>query len=84
MKGQVLIASTGGGLIGKARPVIIVQDNDFDFADTLIIVPLTSATEVDNSVRPLIKPDPQNGLKQPSCAMINRIGQSENLILMRL
>ena len=73
MKGQVLITSTGGKLTGKPRPAIVVQDDGFDFSDTVIVVPLTTENAVDTSVRPLIRPDAQNGLKQPSCAMVNRI-----------
>ncbi len=73
MKGQVLITSTGGGLTGKPRPAVIVQDDGFDFADTVIIVPLTTENSIDHSVRPLISPDAKNGLKQLSCAMVNRM-----------
>jgi mRNA interferase MazF len=74
LRGQVLIASTGGSISGKPRPVVVVQDPRFDFADTLIVVPLTTEDAVDRLIRPLIQPDEQNGLDQPSSAMINRIG----------
>jgi mRNA interferase MazF len=74
MRGQVLLASTGGGISGKPRRVVVVQDSRFDFADTLMIVPLTTEDAVDRLIRPMIQPDQQNGLDQPSSAMINRLG----------
>jgi mRNA interferase MazF len=73
MRGQVLIASTAGTIGGKQRPAIVVQDSSFDFADTVIVVPLTTEYPVDSAVRPLITPDERNGLKRPSIAMVNRV-----------
>ncbi len=73
MKGHIIVASTGSGIAGKPRPFVIVQDDRFDFPDTVIVVPLTTENVTDSSVRPLIKPDLANGLKYPSCAMTNRI-----------
>lgn len=61
-------------MAGKPRPFVIVQDPRYDFADTLIVVPLTTEDTVDRSIRPLIRPDDLNGLRNMSCAMINRLG----------
>ncbi len=74
MRGQVVIASPGGRLAGKPRPFVIVQNPRFDFADTLIVVPLTTKEPIDREVRPLIRPDDRNGLKTESCVMTNRVG----------
>lgn len=40
----------------------------------MIVISLTKGDAIDRAIRPLIQPDEQNGLDQPSCAMINRVG----------
>ena len=73
-RGTIVIASAGGGLRGKPRPAIVVQASDFDFVETLIVVPLTSRELDDNAAMPLLIPDGQNGLEEDSRAMLHRIG----------
>lgn len=74
MRGKVVVASPGGRLAGKPRPFVIVQNPQFDFADTLVVVPLTTDEALDRTIRPLFHPDDGNGLESLSCAMTNRVG----------
>ena len=72
-RGTVLIVSVGGGLGGKPRPAIVIQASQFDFPETIIVVPLTTRTAEDNAVMPVLLPDEQNGLVDASKAMTHRI-----------
>ena len=51
----------------------MVQSDDFETADTLIIVPLTSEIAGNMLALPVILPDANNGLKEPSRLMTNRL-----------
>jgi mRNA interferase MazF len=73
-RGSVIIVSAGGRLVGKPRPVVVVQASQFDFPETLIVVPLTSVSADENAVTPVLLPDTSNGLAEKSKAMMHRIG----------
>jgi mRNA interferase MazF len=73
-KGTILTISGSDGLRGKPRPAVVVQASEFDFPDTLLIVPLTSRDVDDNFITPLIIPDGANGPNEPSRAMVQRMG----------
>jgi mRNA interferase MazF len=72
-RGSVLIVSANGKLSGKPRPAIVIQESQFDFPETLIVVPLTSRHAAENVVMPMLLPDETNGLGDASRAMIHRI-----------
>ena len=72
-RGTVLIVSVGGGLSGKPRPTVVIQAAQFDFPETVIVVPLTSTDQQDNSALPVLLPDSANGLLEPSALMTHRI-----------
>ena len=72
-RGTVLIVSTTGGLAGKPRPAIVIQASQYDFPETLIVVPLTSLDVNDDLAMPILLPDDMNGLLEPSCLMTQRI-----------
>jgi mRNA interferase MazF len=73
-KGTIVTISGSDRLRGKPRPAVVVQASEFDFPDTLLVVPLTSRDVDDNFVTPRIIPDGANGLNEPSSAMIQRMG----------
>jgi mRNA interferase MazF len=58
-KGQIWVANLNpnkGAEIGKIRPVLILQDAQFDFLPTLLIAPLTTALRPKtNLIRPWVK-----------------------------
>jgi mRNA-degrading endonuclease toxin of MazEF toxin-antitoxin module len=53
---------------------VVVQDAEFDFAETIIVVPLTSHPTDESPVVPMLLPDDGNGLIEPSRFMAHRIG----------
>jgi mRNA interferase MazF len=61
------------GEIGKPRPALIVQADDFRDSPSVVIIPITSDIGIEDSVRCLIAPEPQNGLRQLSAAMVDKI-----------
>jgi mRNA interferase MazF len=73
-RGTILIVSTGGGLRGKPRPAVVVQESRFDFAETIIVVPLTSYEIDEELAMPLLLPDEGNGLAEASRFMTHRMG----------
>ena len=73
-RGATVIVSSGSGVSRKPRPAIVIQAADFDFPETVIVVPLTGQLVDDNMIMPLLTPDPQNGIEGVSRAMIHRMG----------
>ena len=72
-RGEIWTVADGGGYAGKPRPVVIVQDEAFAALDSVTICPLTS----DPSDLPLFRipllPQDDNGLRQESRIMADRI-----------
>ena len=72
-RGEIWTVADGGGYAGKPRPVVIVQDEAFSALDSVTICPLTS----DPSDLPLFRipllPQDDNGLRQESRIMADRI-----------
>ena len=72
-RGEIWTEADGGGYAGKPRPVVIVQDEAFAALDSVTICPLTS----DPSDLPLFRipllPQDDNGLRQESRIMADRI-----------
>jgi mRNA interferase MazF len=72
-RGTVITVKPSTSAGDKPRPAIVVQNDDFETADTLIIVPLTSEIAGNMLVLPIILPDANNGLREPSRLMTNRL-----------
>ncbi|HYG29866.1 MAG TPA: type II toxin-antitoxin system PemK/MazF family toxin [Allosphingosinicella sp.] len=72
-RGEIWTAAGGGDYAGKPRPVLIVQDDAF--AETAsVTVCLLTTHEVDASlVRIRIAPSANNGLREVSFAMADKI-----------
>ncbi len=73
-RGTVLIVSTGGGFRAKPRPAVVIQDSRYEFAETIIVVPLTSFEIDEDPAMPLFLPDGGNGLAEASRFMTQRMG----------
>ncbi len=73
-RGAILIVSTGGRVRGKPRPAVVVQELRLDFAETIIVVPLSSYEAVEDPATPILAPDDVNGLSEASRFMTHRIG----------
>jgi len=72
-RGEVWTVAGGADYANKPRPAVIVQDDRFDAtASVTVCVFTTSPTDVP-LVRPLIEPTERNGLREPSCIMVDKI-----------
>jgi mRNA interferase MazF len=58
---------------GKPRPAIIVQSDDLERLESVTVVPLTSDRMSLEVFRVLLQPSDQNGLRQTSQVMIDKI-----------
>ena len=72
-RGTVITVAAGGGIGHKPRPAIVVQNDDYAYADTVLVVPLTGETRRGLLTSPVFEPDTNNGLKEPSRLMTNRL-----------
>ncbi len=72
-RGEIWTASGGPDYAGKPRPVVIVQDDNFDQTASITICPLTSHGIDAGLVRPNIEASPENGLRETSWAMADKI-----------
>jgi mRNA interferase MazF len=58
---------------GKPLPAIIVQADEFEHLDSVTVVPLTSDRLRQEVFRVQLKPSEENGLRQRSHVMIDKI-----------
>jgi mRNA interferase MazF len=71
-RGEIWTVS-GGDDTGKPRPAVIVQDDRFDATDSITLCAFTSDSADDPLLRLLIEPSEGNGLRVPSCLMIDKL-----------
>jgi mRNA interferase MazF len=64
----------GSGYTGKPRPSVIVQSDLYGGLLSVVICPFTSEIEDVITVRPLVAPNPFNGLAAPSRVMVDKVG----------
>lgn len=57
---------------GKPRPAVIIQDDHFD-TDSVTICPLTTDPTQAPLFRLEVEPSPENGLREPSKLMVDKI-----------
>ena len=72
-RGEIWTASGGPNYAGKPRPVLIVQADDFPETGSITICPLTTHEVGTKYARAPVEPDADNGLRQPSIAMTDKI-----------
>jgi mRNA interferase MazF len=72
-RGEVWTAAGGQAYAGKPRPVVVLQDDRFDSTDSITICPLTTDSTSALLFRVPIEPSADNGLRQPSSAMADKI-----------
>ncbi len=61
------------GYASKARPVVIVQNDDVADFDSVILCLLTSCASYDLPTRVCVEPSPANGLEKTSFIMTDKI-----------
>lgn len=71
-RGDVVIASIKG-ITAKPRPWIVVQSDLFAASDNLTVAPTTHEIVPVTLFRVLVEPTAENGLKQHSQVMLDRV-----------
>lgn len=71
-RGELWIA-TGGVYASKPRPALIVQDDVFEGADSVTMIPLTTTLQDAALLRIRIAPGALSGLEQESEAMLDKL-----------
>ena len=72
-RGEIWTASGGPDYAGKPRPVLIIQDDQFDSTGSITTCPLTTQVHDAPLFRIAIDPTHDNGLRQPCFAMADKI-----------
>ena len=72
-RGEIWTASGGPDYAGKPRPVLIIQDEQFDSTGSITTCPLTTHARDAPLFRIAIEPTPDNGLREPCFAMADKI-----------
>ena len=72
-RGEVWTVSGGKDYAGKPRPVVIVQDDAFDAADSITICAFTTDPTDAPLFRLPVEPSERNGLRSLSRLMVDKI-----------
>ena len=72
-RGEIHSAAAQGPYTGKARPVVVVQDDRFDATASVTVCPFTTNPVDAPMVRIPIEPSEENGLERPSSLMIDKV-----------
>ena len=72
-RSEVWTAAAGTGYPGKPRPVVIIQDDRFDATDSVTVCAFTTDPTEAPLIRLPIVPDEQNGLREASSLMVDKI-----------
>jgi mRNA interferase MazF len=73
IRGEVWTASGGKNYAGKPRPVVIVQSSQFAALDSVTVCPFTTDPTDAPLLRLAIAPSNENGLKEASRVMVDKI-----------
>ena len=72
-RGEIWTAAAGSGYAGKPRPVVIIQDDRFDATGSVTVCAFTTDPTDAPLIRLPIAPDAQNGLRETSSLMVDKI-----------
>jgi mRNA interferase MazF len=72
-RSEVWTAAAGTGYTGKPRPVVIIQDDRFDATDSVTVCAFTTDPTEAALIRLSVVPDSQNGLREASSLMVDKI-----------
>ena len=72
-RGEIRTVAGGKGYAGKARPVVIVQDDSFDATASITICAFTSDETDAPLFRLLVTPNERNGLRVPCRIMVDKV-----------
>ncbi|MFY7835978.1 MAG: type II toxin-antitoxin system PemK/MazF family toxin [Novosphingobium sp.] len=72
-RGNIWTVSGGKDYAGKPRPVVIVQDDNFDSTDSITVCAFTTDTTEAPLFRLLVEPSERNGLRSSCRLMVDKI-----------
>jgi mRNA interferase MazF len=72
-RGEVWTAAGGPDYAGKPRPVVVLQDDRFEYTASITVCPLTTNPADAPLLRPSLSPTDSNGLKSPCRLMVDKI-----------
>jgi len=72
-RGEVWTVSAGKDYAGKARPVVIVQDDSFDATGSITICAFTTDPTEAPLFRLVVEPNERNGLRSVCRLMVDKI-----------
>ncbi|MGO8834460.1 MAG: type II toxin-antitoxin system PemK/MazF family toxin [Roseiarcus sp.] len=72
-RGDIWTVSGGKDYAGKARPVVIVQDDSFDATDSVTVCAFTTDETEAPLFRPPVAPNERNGLHAACRLMVDKI-----------
>ncbi|MDA9508757.1 growth inhibitor PemK [Bradyrhizobium sp. CCBAU 11386] len=72
-RGEVWTAAGAKDYAGKPRPVIIVQDDDFDATESITVCPITTYETEAPLFRLQVEPNDRNGLRVACRLMVDKI-----------
>lgn len=72
-RGDVWTAAGGADYAGKPRPVVVLQDDRFEYTASITVCPLTTSPAEVPLFRPSVVPSDGNGLKSPCRLMVDKI-----------
>lgn len=72
-RGEVWTAAGGKDYAGKPRPVVIVQDDDFDATESITVCPITTYETQAPLFRLQVEPNDRNGLRVTCHLMVDKI-----------
>lgn len=72
-RGDIWTAAGGKDYAGKARPVVILQEDSFDGTDSITICAFTTDETDAPLFRLPVEPNERNGLRVQSRLMVNKV-----------
>ena len=72
-RGEPWVASGGGDYTGKPRPVVIVQDDRFEYLSSVTACALTADPADAPLFRVALSPSPENGFHEDCRVMVDKI-----------
>lgn len=71
-RGEIWTVAGGKDYASKPRPVVIVQDDRFDYTDSMTVCPFTTDPTEAPLFRIEVEPDAGNGLRSPCRLMVDK------------
>lgn len=72
-RGDIYTASVRGPHTGKARPVVVLQNDHFDGTASVTVCPLTTSSVSAPLARLLVEASEMNGLGEASYLMVDKV-----------